>query len=173
MEMQKLSDKELELYSKVISLEGTTEERLKLIDKLGILNEYREVHKQYSKLCEENLEALKRGLFLTWYSIMEPTWLTGIGELARDAEERIIKTLDARLNDGFSDNELDGMLSYYSKWDWVFDRFNNYLAFKNKLPNGERKEFLDLIKDKDMSNRGQMGIYWNSLFSEKPSNQKK
>lgn len=170
--MQRLSSKELELYSKVISLEGDIEEKIELIGNLGIFDEYKKVHQQYAKLCEEDLEALKRGLFLTWYSIMEPSWLTGIGELDPDAEERIIKTLDLKLNQDFSDKELNWMINYYSNWEGVFDRFNNYLALKNKLQNSDKEDFRDLIKDKEMSNRGQMGIYWNTILSEKHNNQK-
>jgi hypothetical protein len=53
------------------------------------------------------------------------------------------------------------MLNYYANWEFVFEKFNSHPAFIKFILN--RKD-TELIFDKvDMSKRGQMGEYWNSL----------
>ncbi len=110
-----------------------------------------------------NLEALKRGLFLLWYSTLEPIWLTGIGELDKKSEERIIKILDGRLKSESADYELDWMLNYYSHWDYIFERFSCFQNFQEKLKSEYKTKLPEELDRKAMEQRGQMGIYWNSL----------
>jgi len=163
MNIDELSTKEQNLYSSVIELEGTVEEKSDKVIYFGIAKDYREIHKEYSRLAKSDLEALKRGLFLMWYSIAEPTWLTGIADLDEDSEERIIKILDRRLKRGITDFELDWMLDYYSGWDFVFERFTEFKNFQIRLKSESETELPDEIDREQMKQRGQMGIYWNSL----------
>ena len=102
-------------------------------------------------------------MFLTWYSIVEPTWLTGIADLDEDSEERIIKILDRRLKRNITDYELDWMLDYYSGWDYVFERFTDFKNFQNRLKSKSKTELPNEINRMKMGQRGQMGVYWNSL----------
>ena len=163
MNIDELAIKEQSIYSKVVKLEGTIEEKSDKVVYFGMTKEYREIHHEYSRLAKSNLEALKRGLFLIWYSMSEPTWLTGIGELEKESEERIIKILDRRLKRGITDYELDWMLDYYSGWDYVFERFKEFNNFQNRLKSESKTELPDAIDREQMKQRGQMGTYWNSL----------
>lgn len=162
MTVNELGHKELELYSSVISLSGTMEEKTEQIKILGYSEQYKKIHSDYAKLNKSDLEALKRGLFLIWYSRTEPSCYTGIADLNPDAEKAIIKTLDRRINMNVTDYELDWMLSYYSNFEFAFEQFKNYKSFYTKLTT-EKTEMPNSIDVEEMKTRGQMGIYWISL----------
>jgi hypothetical protein len=163
MNIDELDIKEQNIYSSVIELDGTIEEKSDKVVYFGITKEYREVHQEFSRLAKSDLEALKRGLFLMWYSMAEPTWLTGIEELDEESEKRMVNILDRRLKRGITDYELDWMLDYYSGWDYVFERFSEFKSFQNRLKSKTKTELPDKINKEAMEKRGQMGIYWNSL----------
>ncbi len=163
MNIDELTIKEQDLYSRVEQLSGTIEEKTDKVIYFGIAKEYREIHQEYSRMAKSDLEAFKRGLFLIWYSMSEPTWLTGIGDLDSEAEERIIKLLDRRLKRNVTDYELDWVLDYYSNWNYMFDRFSSYKNFQTRLKSETKTELPDKINKKEMELRGQMGRYWNSL----------
>lgn len=163
MNIDELAIKERNLYSSMKELGGTIEEKSDKAVYFGITKKYREIHQEYSRLAKSDLEALKRGLFLTWYSIAEPTYLTGIAELDEESEERIIKVLDRRLKINNTDFELDWMLDYYSDWDYVFESFTDFKNFQNRLKSKSKTELPNEIDRITMEHRGQMGVYWNSL----------
>lgn len=155
MDINELAVIEIELYFKVILLEGTLEAKVKQIHQLGIFDTYKEIFNQYSLLSKINSEALKRGFFLLWYSKLEPPYYTGIGELDKDCEEKIIRILNKRVKNNIADYELDWMISYYSNWDYLFDDFNQYAEFQNKLKN--KLELPSKIDPLEMGLRGQVG----------------
>ncbi len=134
-----------------------------MINERDIDSKYKWIHIEYSKYCEKDIEALKRGLFLLWYSITEPSCFTGIRELDSKAEERIVESLNDRLKNGNVDYELEWMFDYYSIWDYVFHRFSNYNYLQKRLNTESKMEMPDKIDREKMSYRGQMGDYWNSL----------
>ena len=169
MTINELGYKELEVYSSVISLSGTMEEKAEQIIILGYAEQYRKIHSEYAKLNKSDLEALKRGLFLIWYSRTEPSCYTGIADLDPEAENAIIKTVDRRINMNATDYELDWMLSYYSNFEFAFEQFREYKSFYRKLTT-EKTEMPNSIDKKEMKMRGQMGIYWNSLTKNNEKN---
>lgn len=162
MTIKELAHKETELCSLVASINETMEERYKQLEYSGIFEDYRKIHQEYAKRNKTDSEALKRGLFLYWYSQTEPACYTGLENLDPKASEAIIHTLDRRLNKNISDYELDWMLSYYSSFEFVFERFKNYQSFYSRLTEC-KTEMPDSIDREEMSTRGQMGMYWNSL----------
>ncbi len=164
MIIDELTKKEIELYSKVRSLNGTIEEKNEQITKLGISNEYKIIHQKYAELSSENIEALKRGLFINWFVISEPSFLTGIVELDEIAQEKIIKEVNEKIKNQTLDVELDWMLNYYKTWDYAFEKFAKYEHFYSKIKCNEDIG-LPRIEKQKMENRGQMGIYWSSLNS--------
>ena len=163
MKLQQLSDLELELYNQVISVSGTMEEKEIIISKMGIFDEYKKLHKEYANISSENLEAIKRGLFIQWYSVTEPSCFTGINCLDDNSEEQIIKSIDKLLEVNGNDMELDWMIRHYRVWDYAFERFKRYKKFYNEINNPISVEMVDFDK-KEMHNRGQMGIYWSSII---------
>ncbi|KQC31494.1 hypothetical protein [Flagellimonas eckloniae] len=163
MNIEELGKKELELYSRISNLNGSIEDKSDKVVYFGITKDYREIHQEYSRLAKKNLEALKRGLFIMWYALTEPVWLSGMGELDSEAELRIIKLIDRRLKRDVTDYELDWMLDYYSDWDYAFEKFSAYKNLQNRLKRKSKTELPDEIDVKEMERRGRMGLYWNSL----------
>jgi hypothetical protein len=164
MTTDELAIKELELYNIVIGLAGTIEEKYGVIKSLGIFDQYQLIHQVYASLSENNLEALKRALFLTWYSRTEPSFLTGIEELHMESEAKVIKVVDNRISQHTTDYELDWMIDYYSTWDFAFENIGAYNEFQSRLRRTEKLKWPKYLDNEAMKGRGQMGIYWNSVM---------
>ncbi len=164
MTIEQLAKTETELYSIVLDLykmEQTEELKKKL---KTVFASYRQVHRQYSDLAKEKDEALKRGLFIQWYAITEPNYLTGIEQLDEDAENNIIDIIEHKIQSNSLDSELKWMLNYYATWDYVFDKFKNRKGLAELIANRTNGLPIGLVIDKvAMNKRGQMGMYWNSL----------
>ena len=170
-----LSQNEWKLYNDTIALEGEIEVRNKQLFDVGIFERYRNIHNQYFELYDKTsnseikIEALKRLIFLNWYSVLEPSCFTGIENFDQSTMFKAYSILNDQLNENQLDSEFIWMLSYYSSWDWIIlsssenklttltnfvNNVGNSAAPKNQLPKGT------------MDNRGQMGIYWNSCSVE-------
>lgn len=163
MTLQELANKEDELYNKVIDLyrqpqSDYTNEALQ-----DIFHGYRKIHQAYAELSLTNNEALKRGLFIQWYALSEPNYLTGIADLDENAENKIIQDLDDRIESGNIDNELTWMLNYFANWEWIFERLTSFRGFNSKIVNEQNNHLPDKINKEEMAQRGQMGKYWSSL----------
>lgn len=172
MIVDELAIKENELYAIVMDLYRQDpfvpiKGQLKKTDgKLGIVFDlYKDVHMQYSDLADKEDEALKRGLFIQWYSYTEPSWLTGIGLLDDLAMTKIIRVLNDKILNNTWDSELEWMLSYYVNpaWVYVFDSFKGYKGLDYAIKNCIDYNLPESIDRVSMQARGQMGRYWNSL----------
>ena len=163
MNIEDLASQELELLNQTIELVGTIEEKNDKVVYFGIGNKYKNIHQEYSRIAKNELEALKRGLFIMWYALTEPSCYTGIVVLDSNAENRILKILDRRLKNEIIDYELEWMIDYYSNWDFVFERFTEFKYLQERLSRKEKVDLPNKIDRKEMSKRGQMGLYWNSL----------
>ncbi len=163
MTLQELTHREDELYSKVIDLDNQPQSDMMKEQLQDIFSEYKSVHKEYAKLSSTDIEALKRGLFIQWYALTEPNYLTGIADLDKDAENALIQNLHELIAAGKIDNELTWMLNYYADWDWVFERLKSFKGFNSEIVNERNNQLPDKIDREKMEQRGQMGKYWNSL----------
>ncbi|ESU21056.1 hypothetical protein FSS13T_27370 [Flavobacterium saliperosum S13] len=161
MEIEELTKKESELYSIVLKIYNQKESDEKLYD---IFNSYRQIHKHYANLSEIDNEALKRGLFIQWYSKTEPNYLTGIGELDEKSEFHILKILEDKIQTESLDIELKWMLNYYAIWDYTFEKLESFPNLNQFIKNRTEKYFPKVIDKLEMCKRGQMGEYWNSLI---------
>lgn len=124
-----------------------------------IFAEYKLIHQTYANLAAQDVEALKRGLFLQWYALAEPNYLTGLLSLDKEAGNRIIEALNKQINTGQTDSELVWMLNYYSHSDWIFEEFESFKGFDAKIVNEQNDNLpKDIDRDK-MRERGQMGRY--------------
>jgi hypothetical protein len=137
-------------------------------------------------------EALKRALFLYWYSCDEPSELSGIPML----DEGLIIEMLGMVNDIVKNAELDIEFEwmipyYYFMTDWYIECLEGFSELKEAskakratyMPNWDqpacfenlrelqealaRKVSLDpweeLCLRSSFSNRGQMGYYWKSI----------
>ena len=161
--LSELANKEQELFSKVIYLYHNskldyTDEQL-----FVVFMEYKKVHKTYSDLASTNIEALKRALFIQWYELTEPNYLTGISDLDKSAKENVFTCLYEIITLNKIDNELKWMLNYYSNWSWIFEEIKSYKGFDIYSMNEQNYLMPEKIDKEQMKKRGQMGHYWNSL----------
>jgi hypothetical protein len=173
MTIEQLAKIEMELYSTVLDLlkkEQTVENNKNLE---VVYASYKLVHRKYSDLAKEQVEALKRGLFIQWIVQTEPSFLTGIGDIEKEAEKNIIDLVNEKIQNNTLDNELTWMLNYYANWDFVFESYKDRLGLAEFVENSTDGFPQELVIDKtNMKQRGQMGIYWNSLdyFNNKEEN---
>jgi hypothetical protein len=145
---------------------------------LGVLaDKYRNVHNQYLELYDTSsdlsikVEALKRLIFLNWYSVTEPVWFTGINELdASTVTDAYIRLNDFMTSYGL-DEEFKWMLSVYSCWDYlvlpyVAPASYTLIDFVTNVDKTLRHSPHHQLTNGTMDDRGQMGIYWQSCSVE-------
>ena len=163
MTLQDLAYKEMDLHSKTIDLyhqpySYDTENKLS-----EIYLEYKKIHESYADLSSFDIEALKRGLFIQWFALSEPSYLTGIADLDENVEAKIIEDLKNIIETKKIDDELIWMLNYYARWDWIFERISSFKGFDKTIVNEQNDNLPQTIDREKMKQRGQMGKYWNSL----------
>lgn len=161
MTLTELANKETTLYASAIDIYNRKTESNNGLDLNDIFSEYKIIHEEYAKLSDGSVESLKRGLFLQWYSNVEPNYLTGISELDEKFERKIIINLKKLIDRNEADDELISMLNYYLSWDWVFEKFIDIVEFKiaDDVQN-------NITTEMETDERGQMGVYWKSVITE-------
>jgi len=131
--------------------------------------ELREIHHLYSALATvdspDSLEALKRGLFLTWFECAEPSYATGIRNLDSAASVALMDRLEKVLAAMRADRELMEMLAYYVHVaDWCLNRFRMGAASRTASGRSPSLKFLTSdIQRATYQDRGLMGDYFLSL----------
>jgi len=147
-----------------------------LSDRAAIENwaeaEQREIQWSYSTVAAtdspDSLEALKRGLFLTWFECAEPAYLTGIRNLNSTANVAIIDRLEEALTATTADRELTEMVAYYFQVsEWCLDRY--HIGAATRAVAGKPRSLTFLTSDAQRAtyhNRGLMGNYFLSLRPE-------
>ena len=164
MTITALALRENELYAEVLSVNGSMQEKHALLEALGVYEKFKQVHNEYARLCDTDLEALKRGLFIQWYSLSEPNCFTGIFLLNSFAVKNVLDCVYRHLLSNEPDFELRWMLSYYSEiCEFMFEEHLQLKLFYENLNESYKVDLPDCIDREAMKSRGQMGIYWNSI----------
>ena len=161
-ELIQLSIAEIELSHNIV---GKTKDPLKVdvfIPRSEIFESYSKIHEKYTNFSSQSIEALKRAVFIQWYEISEPEFLTGIANLKLKNISQVFINLEKRLNEKNTDNELLWMLNYYFSWDNIFDHYKNIDLFNYKKYNFEAHSLPENFKNIE---RGQMGDYWDSIIN--------
>lgn len=162
--LEDLARRESELISLAEALHGTIEKKIIEVSSLETGKLYRAIFKEYAELCFTNIEALKRGLFLIWYCMAEPEFITGMDYFDVADKGSIINSLENYFTSKFLDPELEWMFSYYCNWSYCFIEFKTFALFQLKVEEYENKiELPRSINREKMNLRGNMGYYWNSL----------
>ena len=162
-----LAIRETEIQQVVALVQGTIEGKSEALLKSGVYDEYKRIHQAYSQLIplDSTQEALKRALFIQWFSLCEPAIYSGINEIDGHAELTVLTWLDQLLSAGQADAELTCMLRYYATWEYVFQRpeFRHLLvlqAFVESTTSANGFPTALPIQLAIMAERGQMGAYW-------------
>jgi hypothetical protein len=169
-----LAAREHALCTYTDSLTGTLEVKMQQLEEAGIFAAYAEIYTEYLIAYQatmddsEKLEALKRLAFLSWYGLLEPSFISGIGELSETGIRTTYAWLDEHLRRQELDDELHWMLSFYASWDFLLLPF-----IEPQLPS--LTAFIEGVDPTvghvpahpspwlAMDNRGQMGLYWQRI----------
>lgn len=167
MTISQIAEIENNLLRRVTESAGTIEEKVSQLSDEGIYEAYKQVHRQYANLADVNDEALKRALFIQWYVMASPGFITGIDDVDSRAERRVIDVLDKQVGQNMIDSELHAMVSYYCSepWEYIFERFENCDNLEKLLRHQlDYDAIIDRMRQSNLSNRGQMGVYWQSII---------
>lgn len=151
--------------AEVSAVEGTMEAKYAELEARGVLHSYIEVHRDYVELAAGgDIEALKRAIFLQWFEVVEPPFLTGIANLDRDAVVGAMELIENLCAAAAIDDELAWMLPYYFLIaEWAFPapaQCPHFTAYcKEHAPNG----LVLPAVGTELRGRGQMGEYWREL----------
>jgi hypothetical protein len=118
---------------------------------------YEELFIGYS--MNDDIESLKRAIFIQWYSVTEPIQYTGIGDLDVEFQKKnLFKVKELIVNKSIDVEFIEMLNHYYNISDWYFDTFLNFESLITI--NNHCKTNI-----KVMRNRGLMGTYWNSILN--------
>ena len=168
MNLDALNLAEKQIFLRVEQNTGSVEEKDLQLQKSGVYSGYRKIYEAYVELIEsktEQIEALKRSTFLMWFEQSEPSCFTGISGLSEKASQKVLQSLEHRIESDTLDFELKWMLPYYiSITEWMFAEHTNLPNIQKFLIEVDYELKVEL-KLSDFINRGQMGEYWLSIIS--------
>lgn len=172
--LDNLSALELKLYNSIPNNLNFGDNQLE-VD--GTFDKYRNLHADYFQLLLTTsdeiikLEALKRLIFLSWYSYTEPSIFTGIESLNNEIMFNSYSILNDYIRANKLDKELEWMLKFYSSWDWAIlnfseNRLSDLTKFVKAVDTSVSSYPKHQLQKGTMDNRGQMGLYWISMQVE-------
>jgi len=153
------------LLEQVRALDGTIEEKTQQLTDLGVFGAYADIHRNYVRLAKEgDQEALKRALFLQWFEVAEPAFLTGLSDLDADEKSVALALAEKECSSQNLDDEFRWMVPYYYLIaEWFVQESGqvpNLIEFcRSHVPTGRIVPQAAVAFD----GRGQMGDYWESL----------
>ena len=171
MNIELITIEENNLLNHIHQYKGDMNLIVEKMNKDKIFISYSNIHKSYVELSEKgnNLESLKRAIFIQWYSISEPSGFTGIGDLCETSQKKAITILDKLLLENRIDEEFILMLAHYENVNGLidFNMFNASKILNNHLENLLKLDLNNQYSKIAVENRGQLGNYWNSIINQK------
>jgi hypothetical protein len=147
----------------LIPARGFFEERIPQVVAARLPEQWQQVVEAYVALLDDpiqGVEALRRAVFLVWYSWNEPWPLTGIRELSDDVQHRVLERLDQQLASSQPDAELRSMLRGYGPGT-PFD-LHPQLAALNGFLASIHGPYSPDTPLRPLQSRGALGAYWLS-----------
>jgi len=141
---------------------GYAEQRDELYKRIGMYEAWQGIFREYVTLAREgNLEALKRAMFLCWYNVSEPGWLTGLMILDSELIGEVYGLVDDLACNGRLDAEFTWMLPYYYLIADFYLRPEFGAVVKASRQN--RDLWRQACLESSFDGRGQLGEYWASI----------
>jgi hypothetical protein len=171
MSIERLTEWEDHFILKFGGVSEVDENRKSNFSEKVLCEENRAIYEQYILLISRQpaqVEALKRAVFLQWYAVSEPPYLSFLSGLKPELQRIILNKVQGQIENKKLDNEFEHMLSwYYFISDWYFDSFSDLPILVEHLENiSSSLKPLEYLKRSDFNKRGQMGIYWQSLLKQ-------
>jgi hypothetical protein len=162
MTIDELAKQEEALVHRIRNIKGGYREFPSDYD--SIFNEYEKIHYEYTNLAihSSNIEALKRAVFIQWFEVAEPEFLSGIKQLDQESKVLVFDELQKIFLSKSIDEEFVWMLNCYYRIAPFFlvprSRFRKVIKFLEGLSEWKPEKAADF----SFLNRGQMGLYWQS-----------
>jgi hypothetical protein len=163
---------EAAVLASIAGASGTIDERDAQITRSGMYAEYPTIFGSYLELARGSqdpgiaLEALKRAVFLAWWSFNALPVETGLAELPESDVRELMLVLERAIHAGTVDEELRLMLAWYREtFGYPFDHFGPVRPLDDFI--GElssidvRQRGVAIIRRDD---RGQLGRYWSQIL---------
>lgn len=167
MTLDELTAEESRLLGIIERAAGSMSQKDRRLADEGVFAAYAEVHRAYVEAAEStgDAEALKRAVFLQWYSLSEPSCFTGLSKLHPRAERRAAELLEREFERHGIDPEFGWMIPYYYRiTDFYLNGFED-LRILNELSRREEVLWRELKPAREeLLGRGQMGKYWISVY---------
>jgi hypothetical protein len=163
LRLQELAAEEERLYSSLPAHSRSSDSDVESL----IYRSYTTIVDGYLELARQgDSEALKRAVFLWWYSVAEPMHLTGIPEFTPRQNDATARLLRDAVGAG-TDAEFERMLAwYYCITDWQFEQLvPDLIATFDRMSTAARGP--DGVITLELVNvdqpRGQLTIYFRSM----------
>lgn len=164
MNIESITSQENNLLNLIHQYKGKMAAMTDEMQKDGIFQRYAIIHKAYvqTAINENNVEALKRAIFIQWYSLSEPSCFSGIYELDENGEKQALDMLEKLVEEDKVDSEFESMLFHYNA---VCDiTFLKNIKLKQSLDRISEQDSIQKLSKYSFENRGQMGEYWRSVI---------
>jgi hypothetical protein len=173
LSLSALANWESAVLASIHGAQGTVEERDAQITRSGMYAEYPAIFSTYLehlRMADDAaavLEALKRLVFLIWYSFKEASVDSGIAELPESGVRAVLQELDAAIMGGRVDAELQWMLTwYYDEFGVVFDQLGPVRSLQPFIADLTTADVLaQRSNTARFAGRGQMGGYWAAVLA--------
>jgi len=142
---------------------GYFEERQPQVEAAGLPAQWSQIIDEYAELLRDpvcGIEALRRAVFLVWYSYNEPWQLTGIRNVNPSSELEVLLRLEDELRSSEPDLELRSMLNAYGP-SLPFDLHPELKATATFLKSTTGTCYAH-VPLPTLETRGEMGAYWLS-----------
>jgi len=137
-------------------------DRASAYERTGVYAAWRDIFQQYASLAREDMEALKRALYLAWTQYSQSPLLSGVKDLDEKTIREVLAIADDLARTDRLDAELQWMLSYYYLVEPQYlDRFDGQEHLKQVSRQGPLLYRHECLKC-SFKNRGHMGQYWKS-----------
>jgi hypothetical protein len=174
MNLSALAHWESAVLASIAGASGTIDERDAQITRSGLYAEYPTIFGSYLELARDSqdtniaLEALKRAVFLAWWSVNALPVETGLAELPESEVRELMLVLERAIHAGAVDEELRLMLAWYREtFGYPFDHYGPVRPldeFIGELSSADvREQGSAVIRRHD---RGQLGRYWSRVLAD-------
>jgi hypothetical protein len=137
-------------------------DRGNLSEQTGVYDAWRDIFRQYALLAGQDMEALKRAIYLCWTERSQDPLLSGVKDLDQQAIRTVLDVANELAETDRLDAELRWMLPYYYLVEPSYlDTFEDLDDLKRTSRQGpllHRRECATC----SFENRGHMGQYWKS-----------
>lgn len=173
LSLDALANWETAVLASIRGATGTVDEKDAQITRSGMYAEYPAILGAYVELIDVSgdprieIEALKRAVFLVWYSFTQLPVDSGITELAESSVRHVFDLLESELRAHRIDDEMRWMLTWYrGVFGYVFDHFGvGRWIDEATVGNTADEARQRLTASSHFSGRGQLGDYWRSVVA--------